>query len=132
MTPPRRFVALGLAAVAFALAFVYPAITPARVAWYDPVGHAWSYEVRPPGVAIDFFGRCAQATVAWAVVLAVALVVVRRLPALGARAVGLVAAWVLTAIVFVMLFYAWTLHYRVPVPAPLPEGAGASAGDRGR
>lgn len=128
MTPARRFVALGLAAVAFALAFVYPAITPARVAWYAPVEHAWTYEVRPAGVAIDFFGRCAQAIVAWAVVLAVALVVVRRLPALGARAIGLVAAWALTAILFVMLFYAWTLHYRVPVPAPAP----AVSGEAGR
>lgn len=123
MKPAALFVALALAAIAFAVAFVYPAIGGAAVAWYHPVEHAWSYEARPSGVAIDFYGRTAQALVAWAVTLAVALVIARRVRVIGARAIGLCAAWAVTAIVLVMLFYAWTLHYRVPTPAPLPAAS---------
>ena len=129
MRAPARsatlFVALGVAAIAFAVAFVYPGLGSEPVAWYYPVEHAWAFEVRPSGVAIDLYGRLAQALVAWAVGFALALVIARRWPALGARAIGLVAAWLLTVIVFVMLFYAWTLHYRVPTPAPLPPALSA-------
>jgi hypothetical protein len=118
--PAPLFVALGAAAIAFTVAFVYPSIAGAPVAWYYPAGHAWVWEARPRGIAMDFYGRTAQALVAWAVVFAGALAIARRRATISPRAIGLVAAWTLTAIVFAMLFYAWTLHFRVPVPAPLP------------
>jgi hypothetical protein len=119
--PAPLFVALGAAAIAFTVAFVYPSIAGAPVAWYHPVEHAWVWEAQPRGVAMDFYGRTAQAIVAWAVVFAGALALAQRRAAISPRALGLVAAWTVTAIVFAMLFYAWTLHGRVPVPVPLPS-----------
>ena len=110
------FVALGVAAIAFAVAFAVPVFASEPVAWYYPAERAWAFEVRPAGVAIDLYGRLAQAILAWALAFAVALPIARRRAEIGVRAVGLVTAWLLTAILFVMLFAAWTLHYRVPVP----------------
>ena len=46
--------------IAFALAFLYPAIEPQAVIWYAPVDHRWSYELKPSGVATDFYGRTLQ------------------------------------------------------------------------
>jgi hypothetical protein len=116
--PAALFVALGAAAIAFVVAYAYPAFASEALPWYYPADHAWVVEVRPTGVAIDLYARLAQACLAWSVVFAVALPIARRRREIGPRAVGLVAAWALTAIAFAMLFFAWTLHYRVPVPVP--------------
>ena len=123
--PAARFVALGAAAIAFVLAYAFPSFASEPLPWYYPAEHAWAFEVRPTGVAIDLYGRLGQAIVAWAGVFALAHVLVGGRRAIGARAIGLVAAWVLTALAFAMLFFAWTLHYRVPIPAPLPPVEGA-------
>lgn len=117
MKPAAWFVALAAAAIAFAIAFGYPAIASEPVAWYYPTEHAWAFEVRASGIAMDFYGRLAQALVAWVVVFAGTALVVRR-RAIGTRAIALSAAWTITAVIFVMLFFLWTLHYRVPVPLP--------------
>jgi len=50
----------------------------------------------------------------------VTLDIARRLPA-SRRAIQLFAAWAFTATLVAMAFYAWTLHFRVPVPAPIPS-----------
>ncbi len=117
----RLYVAMCAGTLAFAVAFVYPQLAEQAIAWYDPVAREWSYEVRPRGLAIDFYGRVGQACVAWAVITSLVLVVTRRVRAISDRLVGLLCAWALTLTLLVMLYYAWTLFWRVPVPEPLPD-----------
>jgi hypothetical protein len=115
------FLALAVATIAFAFAFAYPAFTPQSVIWYYPLDHRWALALRPRGVAMDFYGRTLQAACAWCAALLVTLPIARRVRQPGQRALLLVGAWALIATVFVMLFFAWTLYNRVPVPADIPS-----------
>jgi MFS family permease len=120
--PPRDatlLFALCVAALAFAVAFVWPLFTPEAVAWYYPTEHRWELAVKPSGLAMDFYGRVLQGAIAWSLAFLVAMLVGRRARPprrLAAIAVG----WALAATAFAMLYFAWTLHYRVPVPPPQP------------
>lgn len=117
------FVAMCAGAIAFAFAFVAPMLAGEPIAWYLPLEHRWTFEARPAGFAIDFYGRLLQALVAWAAIVLVTLPIARRgKKPLSARAAGLVTAWTITAVLLVMLHYAWTLHFRRPIPEPLPAG----------
>ncbi|HEY0255649.1 MAG TPA: hypothetical protein VGC41_29170 [Kofleriaceae bacterium] len=115
---------LGLAAgtIAFAIAFAYSAFTAESVLWYYPVDHRWAFEVKPHGVAMDFYGRVIQASLAWCAGFVVTVVIAQRVKTAAPRAIFLFGAWAITATLFVMAFYAWTLHVRVPVPAAIPSG----------
>lgn len=115
------FVALCVSTIVFAIAFVYPGFTPESVGWYYPLEHRWALEVKPNGLALDFYGRTLQAAIAWSLGFIVTLAIAKRLRAIGARMLALFAGWAVTAIVFVMCFYGWTLYHRVPVPAPTPS-----------
>ena len=116
------FVALCLGTVAFAIGFVLPQITEHAVVQYFPLERRWSFEARPQGLAMDFYGRLGQAMVAWAIGVIVSLVVVRRIKTpLSERAAGLLTAWALTFTVLVIMYYAWTLFFRHPTPAPIPD-----------
>ncbi len=116
------FVALCLGTVAFAIAFVYPQIAEQAVAHYYPLERSWSFEARPRGLAMDFYGRLGQAVAAWALAVIVALPFVRRIKTpLSERTAGLLTAWALTITVLVIMYYAWTLYFRHPTPAPIPD-----------
>lgn len=114
------FVALAAGAIAFAFAFIVPVLAGEPVAWYYPLEHRWALEVKPTGLAMDFYGRTLQATAAWALVVLIVLPLAKRAKGISARTIGLVTAWAVTAVVLVMLHYAWTLHFRRPIPAPVP------------
>jgi hypothetical protein len=117
------FVAMCAGAIAFAFAFVAPMLAGEPIAWYLPFEHRWTFEARPSGFALDFYGRLLQALVAWAAIVLVTLPLARRAKRpLSRRAAGLVTAWTITAVLLVMLHYAWTLHFRRPIPEPLPAG----------
>lgn len=116
------YVAMCLGTLAFAIAFVIPHFTEQAVAWYYPLERRWAYESRTTGLAMDFFGRLAQALVAWAVTVIASLLVTRRIRApLSERAIGLLAAWALTLTLLVILYYAWNLYFRHPTPSPIPD-----------
>jgi hypothetical protein len=116
------YVATCLGTIAFAVAFVYPQLAEQAVAWYFPLERRWSFEARPQGLAIDFYGRLAQALVAWSVAVIVTLPIVRRIRRpLSERVAGLLAAWALTLTLLVILYFAWTLLFRVPTPSPIPD-----------
>ena len=114
------FVAMCAGAIAFAFAFIAPMLASAPVPWYYPLEHRWAFEVRPEGLALDFYGRVLVACVAWAIVVLIALPLAKRAKGISTRIVGLVTAWTLTAVLLVMLHYAWTLHFRRPMPEPVP------------
>ena len=117
------FLALSAGAIAFAFAFVAPMLAGEPIAWYLPLEHRWTFEEKPAGLAIDFYGRLLQALVAWAAIVLVTLPIAKRAKKpLSNRTAGLVTAWTITALLLVMLHYAWTLHFRRPIPEPLPAG----------
>ena len=115
------YVALCLGTVAFAIGFVYPQLAGQAVAQYFPVEHRWSFESRPEGLAIDFYGRLGQGLVAWAIGVIASLAIARRFKSLSERTAGLLAAWAITFTVLVILYYAWTLVFRHPTPAAIPD-----------
>jgi hypothetical protein len=114
-------VAMCVGTIAFAIAFVYPQFTGQALVWYFPVERRWAYEAQPDGLAIDFYGRLAQAIVAWAVAVVVSMAVTRRVATLPPRIAALLTAWAIAITLFVMLYFAWTLAVRVPQPMPLPS-----------
>ncbi len=115
------YLALCVATIAFAVAFVWPSFHPQEVAWYYPVEHRWAYEVKPSGLAIDFYGRTILAIVVACGGFGLAYPICRKLPAPSPRVLNVVVAWTASAVVFAMLFYGWTLHFRVPSPSPIPS-----------
>jgi uncharacterized membrane protein (UPF0136 family) len=115
------YAALSAMAIAFALAFAFPAYRPTAVFWYYPLERRWAYETRASGLAMDWYGRCALATLIAALAFALVYAIARRLPALSRRAFGLWAAWVATIMLLAMSLYAYQLAVRVPVPEPLPS-----------
>lgn len=117
----QLYVAACLGTIAFAVAFVFPHFAAHPIAWYFPLERRWSFEVRPNALAIDFYGRFAQAAVAWAATVVLSLAVTRRIKAISDRTIGLLCAWALALTLLVMLYYAWTLFWRIPTPEPVPD-----------
>jgi hypothetical protein len=113
------FVAVSAGTIAFVFAFAYPMVHEMAVLWYYPLEHRWAYEARPAGLAIDFYGRVLFAMIAWAAAFLVTLAIARR-RAPSERILGLATAWAATAVLLVVLFYGWTLYFRVPTPSPIP------------
>lgn len=116
------FVALCLGTVAFVIGLIYPQIAEQAVAHYYPLERRWAFEAHPQGLAMDFYGRLGQALVAWAVAVMASLAIAGRIKSpLSERTAGLLTAWALAFTVLGIMYYAWTLYFRVPTPAPLPD-----------
>jgi hypothetical protein len=117
------YVAACIGTIAFCVAFVLPHFTSQAVLWYFPTEHHWELTRRPEGLAIDFYGRLLQGVVISSVTVALSLVVTRRLktPQLSRKMASLLAAWAIAFVILVMMYYAWTLAFRVPNAAPIPD-----------
>jgi len=126
--PPRMaraeavFAAMCSGAFGFAVAFVLPFFTGQPVPWYYPVERRWAFESQPTGLAMDFYGRIVLGVIGWSIAVIVTLVVTRRFAKLGDRTRGLLIAWAITAIGFAILYFTWSLYFRIPTPVPLPAG----------
>ena len=109
--------------MAFAVTFVLPAFVTMPVLWYQPVEHAWIYDVRAPGIAMDFYGRCLDASIASTLLGGAAHAICRRFirPEPSGSTVALLTTWALTFTILVMTFFAWRLIHRAPVPPPTPD-----------
>lgn len=116
------YVASFIAIIAFALAFVYPSLSPTRVLWYYPLEHRWAFEINASGLAMDWYGRTLLAAVVSALAFLAGYGVAARVRQPSRRLFGLLAGWMLTAVLLVMLLFAWQLAHRQPVPEPLPPG----------
>lgn len=113
-------IAMCAATIAFAVAFVYPMIVAQPVGWYYPLEHRWALESKPTGLAMDFYGRTFQASVAWSIMFMIALPIARRVRSLQPRAIFLIAAWSISVTLLVMAYIGWMLHFRVPTPPAIP------------
>jgi hypothetical protein len=118
----RRAIYAGLtfAAIGFSLAFIYPMWARQSVAWYHPLDHAWTWEVRAPGIAMDFYGRCLFAAVSSVPFGVGAYAAARYLRAPKDRTLDLFTAWAIAAVALAMLHFAWSLYFRNPIPMELP------------
>ena len=77
--------------------------------------------MKPSVLGMDFYGRCAQGLAGWAIATILSLAITKRIKAdLSQRAAGLLAAWAVAMIVLCIMYFAWTLVFRVPTPSPLP------------
>jgi hypothetical protein len=114
---------LGLCAaiVAFALAFILPAVSPSPTFWYYPLERRWAFEFQPSGLAMDWFGRSLVATAAALVGFAIGYFLGRLRKRQMRRGFALWAAWAATAVAFAMALYTWQLVQRRPAPAPIPS-----------
>lgn len=109
------------AAIGTSLGFAFPAFSQMRVLWYYPLQHRWAFEVRPAGLAMDWYGRALFASAAGAVAFLIARAIGRRLATISARSFGLWAAWAATATLLAMGVYTYQLAMRRPNPEPLPS-----------
>jgi hypothetical protein len=112
-----------VATIAFVAGLALPVFVDLPVFWYRPAERAWLFAVHPPGVAMDFFGRCllavAIAAVTTAIVYPVTRRVLRRDPT--SATVTLFGAWTITLAGFAIAFFAWHLANRTPIPPPIPS-----------
>lgn len=117
------YAATCIGTIAFAIAFVVPQFTGQAVLWYFPLDRGWDLTSKPDGLAMDFYGRLLQGVLVAAVAIAATLVVTARLKTekLPPKVASLLAAWAVAFVVLVMLYYAWTLAFRVPTAAPIPD-----------
>ena len=117
------YAAACIGTIAFSVAFVLPQFTEQAVLRYFPVDGGWELTAKPVGLAIDFYGRLLQGTVVAAVAIAVTLLVTSRMKTeqLPRKAASLLAAWAIAFVILVMMYYAWTLAFRVPNAAPIPD-----------
>lgn len=106
--------------IVFCVAFVLPYFTEQPIAWYFPLDRGWELTSKPTGLAIDFYGRCLQALVAAAASIVITLAGAKKLPNLPERIAGLLAAWAIAMVVLCMMYFVWTLAFRVPVAEPIP------------
>ncbi|HEY4178381.1 MAG TPA: hypothetical protein VGM90_16155 [Kofleriaceae bacterium] len=115
------YVAMCVGAIAFCIAFVLPSFVTMPVAWYLPLDRGWELTAKPTVLGLDFYGRCAQGLAGWAIAVIASLAVTKRMKSdLSSRMAGLLAAWTIGMIVLCIMYFVWTLVFRVPTPAPLP------------
>lgn len=117
------YVAACIGTIAFCIAFALPHFTTQSVLWYFPTERAWELTARPQGIAIDLYGRLVQGSLACALAIALSLVIAARLKTarISRKLASLLAAWAIAFVVLVMMYYAWTLAFRVPNAAPIPD-----------
>jgi hypothetical protein len=113
-------VALCAGAVGFCLAFVAPAFFPLRVLWYYPLEHRWAFEVKPDGLALDWFGRVLAASVMAGVAYGLTSLIARRKKTIAPGTLVLWTAWLATAALLGMALFTYQLVRRHPRPLPLP------------
>jgi len=117
----RADFAAGCAMVAaFGAAFLVMGLVPMRLLWYYPLDRRWLFELRPQGLAMDFYGRTLYASIA-----AVAAGFVGR--SLGARSgelsrdrLWLWLGWGLALVFLAMALMGYQLWPRPPRPLEIP------------
>jgi hypothetical protein len=116
----RSYVTSLSAVIGFAAAFAWPALVPTRALWYYPLEHRWALELKPTGLAMDWYGRNVLAALVAVAFAALANAAARRMTSLSPRAH---LAWAAVAALAVLASAAvWAQHlvHRHPSPVPLP------------
>lgn len=120
----RLFAALMLARAAFGIAFLVPSLRPTPLLWYQPLLRAWTFELRPSGFAMEWFGRTALAIGVGAIVGVATWALSQRGAfarwlAQPGMALALAHAGALVLLVD-FLYFGWVMTHQIPAPLPLP------------
>lgn len=109
--------------IAFCVAFVWPHFTGQAVLWYFPIEREWELTAKATGLGMDFYGRFFQGVLVSAISIVVTLAITSRMKTerLSRNAASLLAAWAIAFVILTMMYYAWTLAFRVPTAAPIPD-----------
>ncbi|MFN0245972.1 MAG: hypothetical protein ACKV2T_03625 [Kofleriaceae bacterium] len=109
--------------IAFCVGFALPHFTGQAVFWYLPLERAWELVEEPAGLGVDFYGRFFQGVIATAIAIALTLVVTSRMKTerLPKTVASLLVAWAIALVVLTMMYYVWTLAFRVPIAVPIPD-----------
>ncbi len=119
----RQALSWGLFAVGYTGAFLASSLFRTPLLWYFPLERRFSVEVRPQGLAADFYGRVLLCLAAGGCAFLIARVSFRGASTQTCdtwtrRAIG----WSAVLLVFSAGLYAFMLWHRVLTPAPLPPG----------
>lgn len=117
------YAAACIGTIAFCIAFVWSHFAGQTMLWYLPLEREWELTAKPPAMGIDFYGRFAQGVVVAAIAIVVTLAITSRTKTerLSQNVASLLAAWAIAFVVLTMMYYAWTLAFRVPTAAPIPD-----------
>jgi hypothetical protein len=113
-----------VARAGFGLAFLAPSLRPMPLFWYKPLARTWTFELRPSGFAMEWFGRTALAIGVGALVGLAAWALSRR----GALARWLAQPGIVLAIARAgalvllvdFLYFGWVMTHQTAAPLPLP------------
>lgn len=115
------YLGLCAATVGTSLGFMYPAFSPTRTLWYYPLQHRFTWELKPAGLAMDWYGRSLVALLLGALAFVVTWVASRFVARVSRRSLYLWASWVATGTLLAIALYVYQLVTREPVPEPLPS-----------
>jgi hypothetical protein len=119
----RGALAWALFCVGYAAAFLLSSTLPIPVLWYFPLERRFSFEVRPTGIAADFYGRVLLCLIAGAASFLLGRLVFRgSAPGTSVRWLDRALGWSAALLLFSAGLYMFVLWHRVTTPAPLPPG----------
>ncbi len=104
----------------FGAAFLVMGLVRIPLPWYHPLDRAFVLEMRPRGLAMDYYGRTLYATAVAAVAFALGRSAGRRVAALPAERAWLWTAYALAFVALAMALIGYQLWPRPPEPLPLP------------
>jgi len=111
-----------VATIVFALTLALPAFVRVPLPWYHPAERSWTFEVNASGIAMDFYGRVALASLAAALAAAAMYVIARRARREPSRRItAVVAVWAVSLTMLAITFYTWRLVHRTVTPPPTPS-----------
>lgn len=120
-TKRALYAAACFATIGFVVGFLYPLLADQAVPWYYPLDRYWVWEVKPKGLAMDFFGRGVIGVICAASFGALAYLGARYVRNPSDRSVDLFTAWAVTATLLAVVHFGWSLYFRQPAAAPLPD-----------
>ena len=110
-----------VAVIVFCCSFVYPSFSSTPTIWYYPLEHRWAFELKPNGLAMDWYGRNVIAGALSGVAFAGVYWVARKRKQVSPALLRAVAVWAMSAVLVVAAFYIFQLASRHPVPMELPS-----------
>jgi len=117
----RLLLAFVAARMAAGLTFLSMFLSRSRVPWYHPLERRWTFEVRPEGFAMDWYGRSAIALAVGLATGGAVFLISRRVDRLARPSVTVAMAHAAGFVVLVdVLYFGFTMATSRSTPLPLP------------
>ncbi len=106
---------------AFGAAFLLVGLVQVSLLWYHPLAHRWTFEARPSGLAMDFYGRLLYASIASGIAFAMGRWLGDRTgAALSRRQASFALVAGLAVMVLAIFVIVSQVSSRLPQPLPFP------------